>query len=483
MSLRVARNPRITFWVLAAGVTSYSLLQSMTVPALARIQQEFDSDASSTSWVVTAFLLTAASATPIGGRLGDSFGKRRVFVCSLLALSVGAFAASFATSIGVLIAARVVQGLGGAAIPLSFAILRDELPPRLLPNAIAVITSLLAVGFGAGLVIAGPIIDSLGYRSLFLIPGLISGAAALCARWVIRESPSPTRDRVPLTPALLFTGWLAGLLLAVSKAPSWGWTSVPALASLACACVLVLLWVLAEWRAAIPMIDLRMMALRGVWASNFVAFLVGMATYALWAFLPQFMQTPTDSGYGFGVSMTVSGLLLLPSAVGSFVGGFFAMRMSARTGVRVAITSGCLTTSAALSMWTLWHDHPWQAALAGGLVGLGTGVVMACLANVVVASVPAGQTGVAAGMNANIRNVGGAVGAAVMASIVTAHLATSGFTSERGYTVGFAFLAGAGVLAAMAGITIPRGRRSADHPYSDGAGHLKVQVSGSQSTS
>ena len=456
--MRRARH-RLTFSVLAVGVCSYSLLQSMTVPALPRIQQELNTNQSTAAWVLTAFLLAASVATPIGGRLGDSFGKRRMLVVSLCALSVGAVVAALATSIEVMIAARVVQGLGGGALPLAFGIIRDELPPRRIPGAIAFTSSLLAVGFGAGIVLAGPIIDTLGFHWLFLLPAAVSGAGAIAALLVVPESAVRSREPIAAMPALLLTGWLIALLVGVSKAPQWGWTSPSVVGCLVAATALFGVWVYAEHTVAVPLIDLHLMSTRGVWSANLVALLIGVAMYGSFGFLPQFNQTPSENGYGFGASVAEAGHMMLPAAAGTFLCGLVAARLATRIGVRHAIVLGCLITSGGLGLAVLAHDQKWEMYLAGGLSGLGTGLTFACLANAVVAAVPTEKTGVATGMNANIRTVGGSIGAAVMTTIVTANLQPSGFPAEGGYTVGFAFLASAALFAGLAGLLIPRAPR------------------------
>jgi EmrB/QacA subfamily drug resistance transporter len=455
--MRSSRH-RLIYCVLAIGVSSYSLLQSMTVPALPRIQQELGTDQATVSWVLTAFLLSASVATPIAGRLGDSVGKRRVLVLSLGALAVGAVAAALAPSVQVMIGARVLQGLGGGCLPLAFGIIRDELPPRRIAGAIALTSSLLAVGFGAGIVVAGPIIDAFGYHWLFLLPAAVSATGALAARLVVPESPTRSGEPVPAIPAILLTGWLVALLVGVSKAPHWGWSSPRVVGFLGVASVLAAVWIRRELRIPVPLIDLRLMARRGVWTANLVAVLIGVAMYGSFGFFPQFNQTPPANGYGFGASVAEAGHMMLPAAAATFFCGLCAAGLAKRIGVRQAIVLGCLVASGGLVMAAAWHAERWQMYVAAGVTGLGTGLTFACLANAVVAAVPAGRTGMATGMNANIRTLGGSVGAAVMTTLVTAKMQRSGYPTEHGYVAGFAFLAGAAGLAGVAGMLIPRSR-------------------------
>ncbi len=163
------------------------------------------------------------------------------------------------------------------------------------------------------------------------------------------------------------------------------------------------------------MIDMQMMRRRGVWTTNAVAFCVGFSMFAAFGFLPQFLQTPEAAGYGFGASISESGRLLLPSAVASFLVGFWTATLIRDFGARKVIVSGAVTMAGAFLAIALWHDSTWQLYAATTVQGVGSGLVFSSLAGVVIASVPAHQTGVASGMNANIRTIGGSVGAAVMA--------------------------------------------------------------------
>src|SRR3954464_10578207 len=169
---------RVTFFVLCVGVASFSLLQSMVNPVLPTIEAALDTDQATVTWVLTAYLLSASVFTPIIGRVGDKVGKERMLVVALAALAAGSLLAAVASSIGVLIAARAVQGIGGGVLPLTFGIIRDEFPREKVPGALGISAALLAVGGGIGLVVAGPIVDALSYHWLFWLPMVLTATAA-----------------------------------------------------------------------------------------------------------------------------------------------------------------------------------------------------------------------------------------------------------------------------------------------------------------
>jgi EmrB/QacA subfamily drug resistance transporter len=445
----------VTFAVLAVSVASYTLMQSLTIPVLSEIETEMDTNQNTVTWVLTAYLLSASVFTPIVGRLGDAYGKQRMLVLSLVALSLGSLLAALAPSIGVLIGARVIQGIGGGVLPLAFGIIRDEFPHHKVGSAVSVVSSLLAVGFGAGIVLAGPISSGLGYHWLFWLPFIVTAVMAVAAVLLVPESPVRTPGRIALVPAFLLSAWLVALLLALSQAPEWGWGSPKVIALLVVAVIVGAVWIRVELTVDVPLIDMKMMRLPGVWTTNLVALLLGVGMYASFGFIPQFNQTPTANGYGFGASITESGMLLLPSAVMTFLTGLVAAPIAQRIGAKSVVVAGSAIGAVGMFMLAFLHAEKWQVAAANGVVGTGIGLAFACLAGLIVAAVTPEQTGVASGMNANIRTIGGSIGTAVMASIVTAHFLPSGFPKEIGYTAGFVVLGGALVAAAFAGLAIP----------------------------
>jgi EmrB/QacA subfamily drug resistance transporter len=445
----------VTFAVLAVAVSSYSLMQSLTIPVLAEMEDVFETDQNTVTWVLTAYLLSASVFTPIMGRLGDTYGKKRLLVISLLALALGSLVAALAPTIGVLILARVLQGIGGGVLPLAFGIIRDEFPLAKIGSAVSVVSSLLGVGFGTGIVLAGPLSSGLGFRWLFWLPFIVTAVTAVVATFVVPESLIRTPGRIAILPAVLLSSWLVALLLGLSQAPKWGWGDPRTVGLLVAAVVLMVAWVRVELTVDVPLIDMKMMRLPGVWTTNLVALLLGVGMYASFGFMPQFNQTPSANGYGFGSSITESGLILLPSATMTFLTGLVAAPIARRVGPKTVVVVGSAIGAVGMFLVAAFHEQAWQVAVSNAVAGTGIGLAFACLAGLIVAAVTPEQTGVASGMNANIRTIGGSIGTAVMASIVTAHVLPSGFPKEVGYTAGFAVLGGALVVGALAGLLIP----------------------------
>ena len=459
MSSRKRQAPLVTFLVLGVGGASFSLLQSLLNPVLPTIQHALHTTQPTVAWVLIAWALSAAVATPLLGKVGDMIGKERTFVLALLAIVVGSLIAAVAPTIGVLIIGRVFQGLGGAVFPLAFGIIRDEFPADRVPSAIGAMSAVLAVGSGLGVVLAGPIVDAWGWRWLFWIPAIVSSLTALLAWLLVPESPVRSGGRISWAGATLLAGWLVALLLPLSEAAEWGWASPLTIGLFVLAAILIVVWIVVEMRSSSPVIDMRMMRSPGVWTVNLVAVLFGASMFASFAFLPQFTQTPSSAGYGFGATVTVAGLLMLPMLVTMGIAGFasgpLASRVSFKTQLMIAAGLIALSTAS----FAFVHTEAWQVATAAGVFGLGLGIGYAAMSSLIVQGVPATQTGVATGMNANIRTIGGAIGIAVMSTVVTAHPQASGLPAESGYSTGFLVMSIIAVGALVASIVIPSVRR------------------------
>ncbi|GIH25891.1 MFS transporter [Acrocarpospora phusangensis] len=463
---RSSTSTRLTFAVLSAAVASFSILQSLVSPVLITIQHDLNTTQNTVTWVLTAWLLAASVATPLMGRIGDMIGKERTLLIALTAIAVGCLVSALAPTIGVLIAGRVIQGLGAAVFPMAFGIVRDEFPAERVPSMIGGLSAVIAVGGGVGIVLAGPIVQLLNWRWLFGIPVVIVAVVALLARRYVPESPVRTPGRIDWLAAVLLSGWLLALLVPLSEATSWGWASPLTLGLFAAAAVLFGLWILVELRSRNPLIDMRLMRLPAVWTTNLVGLLFGAGMFPVYAFLPEFMQIPRTAGYGFGATITAAGLLMLPMLVTMAVGGVLSGPITPRVGAKAQLVSGSVLSALSGASFTFFHDEPWQFALAGGVFGFGLGLAYASMTSLIVQNVPAAQTGVATGMNANIRTIGGSIGTAVVSSIITRQLQADGLPYESGFSNAFTVITVISAVTVGLALLVPavRARRTPDAP-------------------
>jgi EmrB/QacA subfamily drug resistance transporter len=445
----------VTFALLAAAGVSYALLQSLVAPALPDIQQALHTSVNGVSWVLTAYLLSASIATPLIGRLGDMYGKERLLVVVLVLLCVATVVSALATSLAVMLVGRVVQGAAGGVFPLAIGIIRDEFPRERVAGAIGVISALAGVGGGLGIVLAGPIVDHLSYHWLFWLPLVPLVPATLAIHRFVPESPVRTPGRINWAGAGLMAVGLGAVLIAVSETPVWGWLSAKTLVLLAVGLGVLVLWVRNEIHSPEPLVDMRMMQIRGVWTTNAVALLLGFGMYASFILLPEYVETPGRAGYGFGASVTGAGLFLLPSTVAMLIAGAQTGRLEKRFGSKPPLLAGAALSALSYLLLAVARDERWEIYLAALLLGAGIGLAFAAMINLIVENVGPEQTGVATGMNTLTRSVGGAFGGAIVASILAGSIDRGPFPSAGGFTLAFAACAIAVALGVLVGLLIP----------------------------
>ena len=440
---------RITFIAVATSFTAVASLQSLIIPVLSTIGSDLGADAVGQTWMLTAWLISAAVATPLLGRAGDLVGRRRMYLVALGAVALGSVLAAFAPNLTVMLIARVLQGLGAAVFPLGFGLVRDAFPRDRLAGAIGALSAIMAVGSGLGTVIAGPVSALIGWRGLFVLPLVLAATGlAVGSRGLDRSAPTAT-GRINVLAAVLLSGWLVALLLPLSSGNQWGWGSPLVVGLFAVAALLAVAWVMVEVRSPNPLVDMRMMRLPAVWTTNLTALLTGAAMFGVWAYLPRLAETPTSSGYGLGADASTAGLIMLPMLVTMASIGFLAGPLSRVVPFAAQLTIGAFLSGAAALSIALFHGDVWLLAAAAAVLGLGTGLVTSSTPNLIVRSVPGDQVGIATGMNANIRTIGGAIGTTVFAAAVGATLGASGLPTESGYVA--AFVIGA-VLAFVGGL-------------------------------
>ena len=464
------QHHNVTLAILTLAGAAFSLQQTMVFPALGTFQEEFGATPAWTTWVLTGFLVSGAVLTPVLGRLGDQFGKERVLLISLGLFLAGCLCAAFAWSIWSLIAFRIVSGAGAALFPLSFAIIRDEFPAEKVKVGIGLLSAVWGVGGGFGIVLSGVVVDHFSWRLLFLLGAIPVALSIVLIHRYVPESPVRSPSRVDVPGALLLSGGLLSLMVALTEGESWGWSSAPVLGLLALSGALFALWGFVEARSSSPMVDLSMLAHRPVLLTNVATMASGFALFSCFVLLPAFVQTDPSHGYGFGASATQAGLYLLPSSVAMLFAGPLAGTIGRRIGSKWTLAGGMLVVSFAALLFVTAHDDPSTVLVASGLLGLGVGAAFASMAALIADNVDALEMGVAAGMNTVVRMIGAVVGGQVAAALLTAHtIGDTSIPAESAYTTTFALstvaaLAAAGIALSIGARPLPRRLTTAEAP-------------------
>jgi MFS family permease len=454
-------STRAAFLAIALSVASLALLQNLVIPVIPLISSDFGVTADAASWTNTSWLIAAAVATPLLGRVGDLRGRRNTFLVVLAVVAVGDIVASFAPTLAVLILARVLQGVGGALFPLAFGLLRDVMPRERLTGSIGATSAIIGIGGAAGSVLAGPLAELLGWRGIFAVPFVTVVAGILLVLVLVPRTGTRAQGRVNVLSATLLSGWLVALLVPLSSGTRWGWDSPLTVGLFAVAAVLFAAWIVSELRSAEPLVDLRLVAGRTIWPVNAAALLMGAAAFGFWGYLPQFLETPVVSGWGLGLDVQGAGFALLPLLVGMSTVGFATGAIARVIPLRLMMALGGLFMAGGIVLAIVEHSTVITLALAGGVFGLGIGLAYASSASIIVESVPADRTGIATGVNANLRTIGSAVGSAFTTAVVFGSVRAGGTPALDGYTVAWLTLAAGAVVAAIIVLAVRPTRRAA----------------------
>lgn len=444
--------------VSVAGLMA-SLTQSLLIPVLPSIAMDVRSSTTNTEWLLTSTLLAAAVSVPISGRLGDLFGKRLMLLVSAGFLTVGSLICALSHSLLPLIIGRAVTGLSMAAIPLGISLISVILPRRRASSGIALVSAMLGVGGALGLPLAGWIGEHGDYHLLFWIC-VAGGAISLLGSWFFLTEPGQRAPgRFDLPGAILLAAALICLLLPLSEAAVWGWGSARTVGLLVAAAVLLAAFVLAERRISSPLVDMAVNARPALLLTNAASICVGFALFAILIGTASYVQAPKASGYGFGASIVVSGLCLLPSGLAMLALSPVSAVLSRRFGPKITLCIGALIVAAGFVVRIVATGALWQIIVGTTIAGAGTGIAYAAMPALIALAAPRNELAAANGLNSLCRSVGSSLSSAVGGTVLASAVITLGgvaLPSLTAYRILFALCAGAAVLGACVALLVPK---------------------------
>ncbi|TQJ47193.1 MFS transporter [Streptomyces sp. SLBN-115] len=453
--------------VLAFGGIVVSLMQTLVIPIVPELPKLLDAPASDTAWAVTATLLAAAVATPVMGRLGDMYGKRRMLLVSLLMLIAGSVTAALSDGLVPMIVGRALQGLASGVIPLGISIMRDELPAERLGSATALMSASLGIGGALGLPAAALIADHFDWHTLFWTSAALGVVAAVLVPVFVPESKVRTGGRFDLVGALGMAAGLVCLLLAISKGADWGWGSGTTLGLFAAAVVVLLLWGVFELRVGEPLVDLRTTARRQVLVTNLASMAFGFSMFAMSLVLPQLLQLPEATGYGLGRSLLAAGLVMAPTGLVMMATAPLSALVSEARGPKVTLMLGAVIVAAGYGLNIVLMDAVWELVLVSCVIGAGIGFAYGAMPALIMGAVDPSETAAANSLNTLMRSIGTSTASAV-AGVLLAQLTTTfggtALPSENGFKVVMAVGSGAALLALAVAAFIPRQRTAGTAP-------------------
>ncbi|MBK5233580.1 MAG: MFS transporter [Thermoleophilia bacterium] len=445
-----------TLAILGLAALSFALAQTTLIPALAELAVEFDTNASGIAWILTGYLISAAVFTPIFGRLGDMFGKRRMLVLALAIFAAGSVVSALGSSVQAIVAGRILQGVGGGIFPLCFGIIRDEFPKERVSASIGLISATAGIGGGLGLVFGGLILDNTSYHWIFWMGAAMAVIAAVAAHFLVPESPNRTPARIDYRGAIVLAVGLILPMYAISEANNWGWASGRTIGLSLVGVAILTFWIWLERRTKDPLAEVSLMKSPPVLMTNIATLFIGFGMFGSFVLIPQLVESPTSTGFGFGYSATQAGFVMLPAALMMLVAGPLSGIVGSRIGNKYPLAIGGMLAGTGLVGIGLMHETVLPIVLWNMVSSMGVGLAFAAMPNLIMESVPMSRTGEATGFNALIRSVGSSLGSQVVASILTASIVVgTQLPTDAAFKTAFMAAAGVSILAGVMALLIP----------------------------
>lgn len=376
------------------------------------------------SWVVSISLLVGGAVLPIAGKIADMIGKKKILILSVCAFAAGTAMCLFTTSFGLFLVGRGLQGFIAAAIPSAYALIRDVLPQRIVPIAVGVVSTGFGLSAILGPLVSGALIVGLGYRGVFVFELAYMVVLIPLLILVVPESPMRTKQKLDVGGAVLLTAAAAAVMVLVSNAPTWGWTSPATLGFLLAFLVCLGGFLIVENRAEQPLISLRLLGSAKVLMTLLGAFL-GMFAIAGYGYLiPQMLETQrtAEIAYGFGLSALAVALFTLPQGIMGMICGPVGGLVARRWGARYALMGGTGFLALSLLLFAFFFAEPWQVLVLAGIEGIGFGMFYAGPPNLIIEAVPNTVTGVSAGITNTVQQMGSAIGTAVAGALLAGNV-------------------------------------------------------------
>ncbi|WP_436739451.1 MFS transporter [Streptomyces sp. BBFR102] len=436
--------------VAALGMLAVSTgaLESVVAPTLPLLQRELHMRPSEGALLNIVLAVTGTLITPLAGKLGDRYGGKRVLIRLMAVVSVGGLVSALAPNLPVLLVGQILQGAMVGALPLSFIVVRKHLPPGASKAAIGLVSGMFVGGSMVGLLSAGPVAEAFSRHWMFAVPTFaVMGASLLVYRLMPSDPPGRSDGAgIDWPGLLLLSGILVTLLFVFALAPEAGSQPLVFVTLIAVLAALVTGWTAVERRAAAPMVDLRMLARPVIWKSCVVTFVICLGTAMGVYLVPQLLDV-SGGGYGFALSATEIGFVLLPGAVAATLAGPLGAIGERRFGSRAVVATATVLMAVALLALSAVHSEVWHIAVGKALIALASGLCVTAMVTSIASSVDEGDTGIATSLVLVTRVLGSAVGGLLGGTFLTSGTPSgSGVPAESAFTTGFL---SAGVVAVL----------------------------------
>jgi MFS family permease len=397
-------------------------VETMVIPGVPTIQKDFTTTSSVVSWITSAFLIVGSAVSPLFGKLGDSYGKKRMFLIALAFYTAGVGLAGFSPSVYFLIASRAIQGIGFAIVPLALAIIAETFPRERIATAQGVVSATFAIGAALGLIIGAYIVQNLGWQWAFHSAFILSIVLfAVIARFLPTGSPG-NRIRVDYETIILLMAGISLLLLYLTEGPYEGWYSGYELTALTVGVALTLGFFIAESRRKNPLIQLSLLRIRNVLVANGVGVLSGIGLFMLFFAVVYYTELPPP--FGLGLSVLSAGLTMAPATVVMLGAGPGLGRLVSKAGPKPTMFLGGAIAIVGFSLFIFNRASTTDVMLATAVSLAGAVGVIIPIVNMISVSLPRANVATGLGLNTMLRNIGGAVGPVVATTIMSTYAVT-----------------------------------------------------------
>lgn len=392
-------------------------VETMVIPGIPTIQKEYGITSSLASWITSIFLIAGAATTPLFGKFGDIYGKRKMFILVLTLYIIGLVIAAFSSTIYDLLAARAIQGMGFAIVPLALALLADKLPPEKLGIAQGAISSTFAIGAAFGLIVGAYIEEYYGWRDAFMIALVLSLLLLILSLKIIEKDTTKQHVKVDYGGIAFLIAGITLCMIYITEGPTRGWDSMDNLALLIPGLISLLLFFVYEARQDNPLIPMRILKIKNIFLSNIIGLLSSMAMFIVFFALTYYTQLPKP--YGLGMTTIESGLVMAPAAITMLFIGPIAGRALSRLGPKPILISGSLIGIMGMGMFVMFRGDSFAVMIDEIFTLTGLILTMIPIINIITLSSPKENTAVSLGFNTSIRDIGGAIGPVIATTVMT----------------------------------------------------------------
>ena len=416
-------NHQLRVLVTMVGVALLlNYVETMIIPGVPTIQSDFGTTASVVSWITSGFLIVGSAVSPLFGKLGDSYGKKRMFLIALTFYTAGVGLAGFSPSIYFLILSRAIQGIGFAIVPLSLAIIADVFPKERIATAQGIISATFAIGAAIGLIVGAYIVQDLGWQWAFHSAFIVSVVFFAIVVKVLPKGGAGTRLKVDFSTIVMLMAGVSLLLLYLTEGPYAGWTSAYELAALAAGVALTTGFFVAESRRTNPLIQLSLLRIRNVLVANGVGIISGISMFLLFFAVVYYTELPKP--FGLGLDVISAGLTLAPATLLMLIAGPALGRLVTRAGPKPTMILGACITIAGLGLFLFYRANSNEVVICTAVSLVGAVSIIIPIVNMITVSLPRETVGTGLGLNTMLRNIGGAVGPVIATTIMSTYTTT-----------------------------------------------------------